>query len=70
MGECSLSKAISIGKDNEETIVINGFLAHYFKGYIDELEDCLIKIILSKQNHEPCVVNESIKKYCEVMANV
>lgn len=68
--EVSLSTALSIGKDNRENITLNGFLASYFKGYIDELEDILIEVVQKKQKNEPNVVDNCIKAYCEVVKNV
>lgn len=68
--EVSLATALSIGKDNTENITLNGFLASYFNGYIDELEDILIEVVQKKQKNEPNVVDNCIKSYCEVVKNV
>jgi hypothetical protein len=65
-----LSTALSLGKENTKTIALNGFLASYFKGYINELEDILIEAINVKQKHEAELVNKIIKEYCEDMQNV
>lgn len=68
--EVSLSTALSIGKDNREYIALNGFLASYFKGYTNELEDILIEVVQKKQKNEPNVVDNCIKAYYEVVKNV
>lgn len=59
----TLDEAIRVGKSDKRAIQINGFLAHYFRGYEDEIEDILINIILQKQKLEPIVVYSEIVSY-------
>lgn len=66
---CTLADAISLGKSNKVTIEINGFLAHYFKGYEGELEDILIKVIMQKQICDADLVNNEIISYLKGNGN-
>ena len=61
----TLSNAFLIGRDYKEDITINGFIASYFRGYIDELEYILLKNIKEKQQKDPQIVEECVKEYCE-----
>ena len=65
MQKHTLDEAICVGKINKDTIQINGFLVHYFKGYEDELEGILIKAVLQNQKYDPDVVEKDVISYLE-----
>ena len=59
----TLDNLLSLGKEWTEEITINGFLASYFRGYIEELEDILLEAIRQKYEQEPNVLEKSMKEY-------
>lgn len=59
----TIENALSLGKDSTEKVEINGFIASYFKGHIDEMEDMLIKQIQLKYESDPDTVNTALKEY-------
>lgn len=66
---CTLADAISLGKSDKVTIEINGFLAHYFKGYEGEIEDILINTIVQKQKSDADLVNNEVISYLKDKEN-
>jgi hypothetical protein len=69
IANCTLADAISLGKSDKVTIEINGFLAHYFKGYEGELEDILINTIVQKQKSDADLVNNEVISYLKDKEN-
>lgn len=59
----TLDNCIELGKEWTEEITINGFLASYFREFVDEMEDLLIEAIKSKQEHDPECVEKALEEY-------
>ena len=59
----TLDNCIELGKEWTEEVTINGFLASYFRGYVDELEDALVEVVKNKYECEPESVEKALKEY-------
>ena len=59
----TLDNVLKFGAEWQDEVSINSFLASYFKGHIDELEEILIAEILRKYENDPDMVKESVQEY-------
>lgn len=59
----TLDNVVKFGSEWKDEVAINSFLASYFKGHIDEMEEILIAEIKRKCEHDADIVQESIQEY-------
>lgn len=61
----TLENVLGLGKDSGDKVEINGFIASFFKSYIDEMEDILIEHIRNKCKSDPDNVQTALREYVD-----